>query len=197
MAKIPLAVMAAVSAARGCGPGGYEVRVENGHSHQAWVGGCHPLGSRLEWGFDRPAARPFWFEPRQITEPCEVRAYERRGGLIVRSPAVRVDPVRFGVREIVLTLPPDASGGVGHVLEQDERGFVVGEVHPGSPAEGVLSEGDRIWAVDGELAAGWTAWEYLDRAVGPVGSTVTLTIEDEHGLADHTFVRRAVFAPPR
>lgn len=172
-------------------PGSYRVEVHNEHTRGgSWVGDCHPIGSRLTWRDDRRGeAKPL--DPASVTAPCEVRAYETRGAFRVRSAAVRVEPITDGeVHPIRLFLPRRASGGIGFQFDIERQGARVIRVFQQTPPD--LHLGDLIVAVDGMPTAGATAWEFLDRSVGPAGTPVQLTVLRDGVRRTAWFGRRAM-----
>lgn len=71
-------------------------------------------------------------------------------------------------------------GGIGAVLRHRARDSTleVTDVPPRSnAAEAGLRPGDRVVAIDGVATAGLDARTIVQRLRGPVGSTVTLTVE--------------------
>ena len=157
-----------------------------------WISDCVPVEPPSDW---RGNGHYRWHLPtaiqtRDLSGACDVRAYRRDGALQIRSAPIRITPGDEGNR--VLTLPEQTTGGIGFSFEVVSTGARVIEVHPGTPADGLLFPGDLIVAVDDVPTAGLSAWAFVDHSLGPVGSQVRLSTE-RTGLpaGSLSFVRQA------
>ena len=87
----------------------------------------------------------------------------------------------------------DGYGGIGLMLDFNEetgRGFVQ-EVFPEAPAERAgIRVGDIFIAVDGEPTEGWDLQDLARRLRGPIGTTVTVTIDRAEGTQTTLTLRR-------
>ncbi len=86
--------------------------------------------------------------------------------------------------------------GVGIRVGEDESGFYVAEVFPGSPAQlaGIL-KGDYIISADGVLMKGKTITELVNMISGPAGTTVKVTILREQKSITITMKREKIIIP--
>jgi hypothetical protein len=125
-----------------------------------------------------------------VTEPCELYAFRRTGGLWSRSEGARVHP---GDRDTLVSFALPEVGGVGIGFARDpwREGMAVTAVYPGTPADGALSRGDVIVAVDG-VAAGRTRWGFAEQVTGEPGTEVTLTVRSVDGPRREVTLDRAV-----
>ena len=91
-------------------------------------------------------------------------------------------------------------GGIGAQVEAspDRRGVIITRPLPNTPAEraGILA-GDRILAVDGVDALGWSVLEAVNKIRGEKGTPVTLTVEHVGSLdpVDITIIRDTIDDP--
>ncbi len=86
--------------------------------------------------------------------------------------------------------------GIGIRVGQDENGFYVDRVFPGSPAEanGML-QGDYIVAVDGKAVKGKRLDELVNSVMGPENSEVTVTIMRNSAKRDIRLTRHRIQLP--
>ncbi|NLF31386.1 MAG: PDZ domain-containing protein [Planctomycetes bacterium] len=91
-------------------------------------------------------------------------------------------------------LPPDGPvGGVGLVLDRDERGGRIDGVLGGSPAATAgLAMDEIVAAVDGQAVDGWAPERIAARLAGAVGSEVTADVLDAAGARRTVALRREV-----
>lgn len=91
-------------------------------------------------------------------------------------------------------------GGVGLALDQDPQspgGIVVTTVTYKSPADKAkIRRGEKLLKIDGADVAGQSLQQLADKIRGPVGSTVTLTIDGSGGLRDVPLVRAQIAGGP-
>jgi carboxyl-terminal processing protease len=68
--------------------------------------------------------------------------------------------------------------GIGIRPVLADKGFALGQVFPGGPAERAgLKVGDVVTSVDGDSSARWTLDRVAQRLRGPAGSNVALAVE--------------------
>jgi carboxyl-terminal processing protease len=86
--------------------------------------------------------------------------------------------------------------GVGMTVTEAKRGLRINEVYPGSPAKkGGLEPGDVIVRVNGRALAGKSSEQSTALIKGPVGTAVTLTVDNGHGTRDVKLQRAKVDVP--
>ncbi|HEX7056403.1 MAG TPA: S41 family peptidase [Bacilli bacterium] len=86
--------------------------------------------------------------------------------------------------------------GIGVRLGEDNKGFYVIEVFPGSPAVSAgIQKGDYIAAVEGKKTAGQKLDDLVAAITGPEGTTVHITIERSGKLADYAITRKQITVP--
>jgi len=91
-------------------------------------------------------------------------------------------------------------GGIGAQVEAapDLNGVIITRPLPNTPAENAgIKAGDRILAVDGEDATGWSVIEAVNKIRGERGTPVVLTIEHVGSLdpVDITIIRDTIDDP--
>ena len=91
-------------------------------------------------------------------------------------------------------------GGIGAQVEAspDRRGVIITRPLPNTPAERAgIRAGDRILAVDGVDALGWSVLEAVNKIRGEKGTPVTLTVEHVGSLdpVDITIIRDTIDDP--
>lgn len=91
-------------------------------------------------------------------------------------------------------------GGIGAQVEAapDRKGVIITRPLPDTPAEKAgIKAGDRILAVDGEDATGWSVLEAVNKIRGEVGTPVVLTVEHVGSLdpVDITIIRGTIDDP--
>jgi carboxyl-terminal processing protease len=91
-------------------------------------------------------------------------------------------------------------GGIGAQVEAspDRNGVIITKPLPGTPAEKAgIKAGDRILAVDGEDATGWSVLEAVNKIRGEKGTDVVLTVEHVGSLdpVDITITRDTIDDP--
>ncbi len=91
-------------------------------------------------------------------------------------------------------------GGIGAQVEAspDRRGVIITRPLPNTPAERAgIRAGDRILAVDGVDALGWSVLEAVNNIRGEKGTPVTLTVEHVGSLdpVDITIIRDTIDDP--
>lgn len=87
-------------------------------------------------------------------------------------------------------------GGIGVRYDLEDKGAVLTEVMPDSPAaDARLKIGDRITAIDGTAVAGLDQNEVSRKLRGPAGSPIALAIEREGHAATHRLTRRLIVLP--
>ncbi|MCZ6539128.1 MAG: S41 family peptidase [Chloroflexi bacterium] len=91
-------------------------------------------------------------------------------------------------------------GGIGAQVEAapDRKGVIITRPLPDTPAEKAgIKAGDRILAVDGEDATGWSVLEAVNKIRGEVGTPVVLTVEHVGSLdpVDITIIRGTIEDP--
>ena len=91
-------------------------------------------------------------------------------------------------------------GGIGAQVEAapDRKGVIITRPLPDTPAERAgIKAGDRILAVDGEDATGWSVLEAVNKIRGEVGTPVILTVEHVGSLdpVDITIIRGTIEDP--
>ena len=84
--------------------------------------------------------------------------------------------------------------GIGATVAREDNYVIIQAPLPGTPAERAgLKAGDRLIAVDGESAEGWTVEKAVLKIRGPKGSSVELRIRHRDGKEDtYTIVRDEV-----
>jgi len=86
--------------------------------------------------------------------------------------------------------------GIGIRLGQDEYGFYVNEVFPGTPAlDAGMQGGDYIIAVEGKATKGITTDELISQITGVEGTEVRITIQREKKEIKLTLARKAIHIP--
>jgi carboxyl-terminal processing protease len=86
--------------------------------------------------------------------------------------------------------------GVGMSVQGDKRGLRIQQVYPGSPAQkGGLHPGDLIVRVDGQPLAGKSSDAATSMIKGRAGTSVTLSVDDGHGVRDVKLQRAKVDVP--
>ncbi len=88
-------------------------------------------------------------------------------------------------------------GGIGAQVEAapDRKGVIITRPLPNTPAEKAgIKAGDRILAVDGEDATGWSVLEAVNKIRGENGTQVVLTVEHVGSLdpVDITIIRGTI-----
>jgi carboxyl-terminal processing protease len=88
-------------------------------------------------------------------------------------------------------------GGIGAQVEAapDRKGVIITRPLPNTPAEKAgIKAGDRILAVDGEDATGWSVLEAVNKIRGENGTPVVLTVEHVGSLdpVDITIIRGTI-----
>ncbi len=88
-------------------------------------------------------------------------------------------------------------GGIGSLIRQKEDYVRIAQPYEGSPADRAgLKIGDRIVAIDGEDAAGFTTEQVSDRLKGEPGSRVRVTVRGLDGAErTATIVRERIAIP--
>jgi len=91
-------------------------------------------------------------------------------------------------------------GGIGAQVEAspDRRGVIITKPLPNTPAEKAgIKAGDRILAVDGVDALGWSVLEAVNKIRGEKGTPVVLTVEHVGSLdpVDITIIRDTIDDP--
>ena len=91
-------------------------------------------------------------------------------------------------------------GGIGAQVEAspDRNGVIITKPLPNTPAEKAgIKAGDRILAVDGEDASGWSVLEAVNKIRGEKGTDVVLTVEHVGSLdpVDITITRDTIDDP--
>ncbi|HIF71461.1 MAG TPA: S41 family peptidase [Dehalococcoidia bacterium] len=91
-------------------------------------------------------------------------------------------------------------GGIGAQVEAapDRNGVIITKPLPDTPAERAgIKAGDKILAVDGEDATGWSVLEAVNKIRGPEGTDVVLTVEHVGSLdpVDITITRAVIENP--
>ncbi|NQW19152.1 MAG: S41 family peptidase [Chloroflexi bacterium] len=91
-------------------------------------------------------------------------------------------------------------GGIGAQVEAspDRNGVIITKPLPNTPAEKAgIKAGDRILAVDGEDALGWSVLEAVNKIRGEKGTSVILTVEHVGSFdpVDITIVRATIDDP--
>ena len=148
-------------------------------------------GLAAEAGF-RPGDRLLAAGDREIRTWTEAN-------IVLAAAAIDREPLALTVRgadgdEVVRTLPLDRPGlaldeknpigSVGLVMAQFIPPAIVGQVEPGSAAEGRLQPGDRILAIGGQPVADYNQISPALQAQAAPGRTVTLRIEREGRVRD-------------
>ena len=91
-------------------------------------------------------------------------------------------------------------GGVGVALDQDPQnpgGIVVTTVSYKSPADKAkIRRGDKLLKIDGADVAGQSLQQLADKIRGPVGSTVTLTVNGGGDVRDVPLMRAQIAGGP-
>jgi hypothetical protein len=140
-----------------------------------------PLGDTVPLALDGAVA----FEG-----PCTLYGFRQDGALWGRSEAVNYPA---GGGEVLLRFDHARVGGVGISFVQDpwRHEIVVKSVEPGAPADGVLSRGDRILTVDGEVVRGGR-WGFSDAVTGAPGTIVELTVLTQDGERSFALERSVI-----
>lgn len=88
-------------------------------------------------------------------------------------------------------------GGVGALIRQKEDYVRISQPYEGSPADkGGLKIGDKILAVDGEEAKGFTTEQVSNRLKGEPGSKVRVTVEHLDGSQETVTLQRERISIP-
>ena len=162
---------------------------------------------------DQPAAVPDGLEIVWETYSILVREYVVRDKI---DPDVLAEAAVIGMLDVLddrytAYIPPSSFkidqagfqgnfGGIGAQVEAspDRKGVIVTKPLPGTPAEKAgIRAGDRILAVDGEDATGWSVLEAVNKIRGEKGTPVVLTIEHVGSLdpVDITIIRDTIDDP--
>jgi membrane-associated protease RseP (regulator of RpoE activity) len=124
---------------------------------------------------------------------CIVQAFRKDGRLVAPSDVVRVTPMAGQDTVVDLSLPPLPRAGLGVQVEATDGGVRVLEVIEGSAAADVgLQSGDLVVEVDGEEVGDMTLAEFVDRAVGDVGTEVEIAIERDGRRQSIVIERRVI-----
>lgn len=76
------------------------------------------------------------------------------------------------------TMTTGEYGGIGSVIQQNEKGVIVVEPYKGSPAQiAGLRPGDIFLQIDGDTVTGWTSDRVSDKLKGQSGSTLRLVMK--------------------
>ncbi len=88
-------------------------------------------------------------------------------------------------------------GGIGSIIRQKEDYVRVAQPYEGSPAdEAGLKIGDKILAIDGKDAKGWTTDQVSARLKGEPGTNVKVKVEHLDGtVAEYSIRRRRIAIP--
>ncbi len=169
-----------------------------------------------------PTAQPIADEPAAVPDGLEIvwEAYS----ILVREYVVRenIDPNALAEAAVIGMLdslddrytayiPPSTFkidqdgfqgnfGGIGAQVEAspDRNGVIITKPLPNTPAERAgIKAGDRILAVDGEDALGWSVLEAVNKIRGEKGTPVVLTVEHIGSLdpVDITIIRDTIEDP--
>ena len=128
---------------------------------------------------------------------CVLGAFRRDGLLVAQAQAAEVHP-RSGDELVVdFELPALPRAGLGIQISADGDGIRILGVLPGTAAEEIgLEAGDRVLEVDGTPTHGLALEEFVELAIGPVGSDVDITVERSDGVVERlTLDRRELSAP--
>ncbi len=88
-------------------------------------------------------------------------------------------------------------GGIGSLIRQKEDYVRIAQPYEGSPADrGGLKIGDRILAIDGKEAKGFTTEQVSNRLKGEPGSKVRVTVEHLDGSQETVTMRRERISIP-
>ena len=88
-------------------------------------------------------------------------------------------------------------GGIGALIRQKEDYVRIAQPYEGSPADkGGLKIGDKILAIDGKDAKGFTTEQVSSRLKGEPGSKVRVTVEHLNGVQENVTMLRERIAIP-
>ena len=109
--------------------------------------------------------------------PCTVNAFRRDGLLVGKADAAAL-VIEAGKEHVMnFTLPELPTAGLGIQIASSEEGFAIQGVVPGTAAEEFgLESGDVVIEVDGTPTKGLSIEEFVDLAVGPVGTDVDIVV---------------------
>lgn len=123
---------------------------------------------------------------------CRMRAWRRAGSLRLPGPWTEVEALAGHDVEVELSVPTFEPAGLGIGIEAVEGGVRVTFVAEGTPAaQAGLAAGDILRSVDGVSTAGMDLEDFVQHAIGPAGTEVTVAGTDEAGEPFEATVRRA------
>ena len=116
---------------------------------------------------------------------CTLGAFRRDGLLTARSQAAEVEPVAGQEIVVDFDLPELPRAGLGIVVRGTDDGIRILDTLPGTAAADLgLVEGDLVVEVDGTPTAGIDLEDFIDLAVGPVGTDVQIVVEHANGQTE-------------
>lgn len=123
---------------------------------------------------------------------CSVWASREDGLLRVISTPQQMRLEAGSLVEVSLLLPSEPQGGIGVAVEPHVDGVRVRALRPNAPAtEAGLVPGAVVVEVDGRSTGDWQAEDFADAVIGPLGTTVVLTLQaaDTGGDVEVSLIR--------
>lgn len=133
------------------------------------------------------------YELSVLPGACEVRAFRQDGVFTARGQPMLVQAGRNDDLELDLVVPEFQTAGLGARVEEIDEGVLLRRVLPGGAAEqGGLRSGDVVVEIEGENVVDLPLGDFVDIALGPEGSDVTLIVLRDGEEIEVTVQRRVM-----
>jgi hypothetical protein len=127
---------------------------------------------------------------------CTVNAFRRDGMLIGKGDAAEVTIADGQEQVLDFVLPELPTAGLGIQFSAQDGGFLIQGVVPGTAAADLgLESGDLVIEVDGTPTEGLSIEDFVDLAVGPVGTEVDIIVVRDGQPERMTLDRREIRRP--
>lgn len=114
---------------------------------------------------------------------CVLNAFRRDGLLLAHAQAAQLEPAAGQALFVDFEIPARPRAGLGIVIEGTDDGIRVLDVLPGTAAAELgLQEGDLVIEVDGTPTPGIALEDFVELAVGPVGTEVEIVVDRGSGV---------------
>ncbi len=124
---------------------------------------------------------------------CVINAFRRDGLLVAQAQAAEIVPGPDDALIVDFEIPQRPRAGLGIVIEGTDAGIRVLDVLSGTAAADVgLQEGDLVIEVDGIPTAGIALADFVELAVGPVGTDVEIVVDRGAGTERLLLDRRTL-----
>ncbi|MBX2796158.1 MAG: PDZ domain-containing protein [Myxococcales bacterium] len=122
---------------------------------------------------------------------CVVNAFRRDGMLFAQAQPAEVHPRAGGELVVDFELPELPRAGLGVQIQTTERGVEVMAVLPGTAAQDAgLEQGDVVVEIAGISTLDIDLREFVELAVGPVGTEVDVVVEGLDGSRERMVLDR-------